>query len=128
MSKTPVVTVNMGNAMSAGLYILLAGHKRYTMPSAIAMLHSGNAVLGGTASQTLASAQSYKNQLDRIKNYVLDRTEIKARTLNNRKDDDWYFTAEEQLQHGIVDAVIDSIDQLIHKSAQAETADTIESE
>lgn len=45
MSKTPVVTVNMGNAMSAGLYILLAGHKRYAMPSSIAMLHSGSALL-----------------------------------------------------------------------------------
>lgn len=117
MSKTPVITVNMGNALSAGLYILLAGHKRFTMPSAIAMLHSGSAVLGGTAQATLASAQSYKNQLERIKSYVLERTEIKARTLNNRKDDDWYFTAQEQLQYGIVDGIVDDINSLISKSA-----------
>ena len=116
MSKTPVITINMGNAMSAGLYILLAGHKRYTMPSAIAMLHSGNAVLGGSAQATLASAQSYKNQLERIKNYVLERTEIKARTLSSRKDDDWYFSAEEQVQCGIVDAIVDSIDTIISKN------------
>ena len=113
MSKTPIITINMGNAMSAGLYILLAGHKRYALPNSIALLHSGAATLGGTASQTLASAKSYKNQLDRIKSYVLDRSQIKARTLNNRKDDDWYFTAEEQLQFGLVDEVVDSIDKII---------------
>ena len=128
MSKTPIVTVNMGNAMSAGLYILLAGHKRFALPSSIALLHSGAATLGGTASQTLASAQSYKNQLDRIKGYVLERTAIKTRTLNSRKDDDWYFTAEEQFQHGIVDEVISNIDQLINKTGRFDAADAAKPE
>lgn len=34
MSKTPIVTVNMGVATGAGLLVLMFGHKRYTMPNA----------------------------------------------------------------------------------------------
>lgn len=112
LSETPVTTINMGNAMSAGLYILLAGHKRYCLPHSIAMWHQGSSVLGGSAGQTLAAAQQYKSQLDRIKDYTLSRTKITPAQYKKRQEDDWYFDAKDQLKYGIVDAVVESMDKI----------------
>ena len=50
-SKTPIRTINMGVAMSAGLLILLAGHERYAMKYSTAMIHSGSGGAQGTYEQ-----------------------------------------------------------------------------
>jgi len=113
MSETPIITINMGNALSGGMCLLLAGQKRYCLPSATAMLHSGSAVFGGTASQVSSVTQYYKVQLERMKKFVMSRTTIDARTYNKRKDEDWYFTAEDQIKYGIVDEIANSICNVI---------------
>ena len=113
LSVTPIITVNMGEASSAGLYLLLSGDKRYCLPNATSVLHSGSATLGGTASQVNSSAQYYKDQLNRMKNFVLERTTIDARTYKKRQDEDWYLSAEDQLKLGVVDGIVDSLAYII---------------
>jgi ATP-dependent Clp protease protease subunit len=42
ISRTPIYTYNMGIAMSGGLLILLAGHKRFCLDCSRAMYHIGS--------------------------------------------------------------------------------------
>jgi ATP-dependent Clp protease protease subunit len=113
LSETPVITVNMGEASSAGLYILLSGEKRYCLPSATSVLHSGSAALQGTASQVDSSAQYYKAQLERMKNFVLSKTTIDPKLYKKKYDVDWYFNAEDCIKYGIVDEILTDLNSII---------------
>ena len=112
MSKTPIITVNMGSAMSAGVLLLLAGHKRYTLKHAQAMIHSGSGGMEGTFEQMEASQAFYKNQVARMREYLLERTKIDAKSFGRKKTKDWYLDADEQVKLGIVDEIIDSLDEV----------------
>lgn len=108
-SITPVYTINAGKAMSNGLTLLLAGHKRFTLPHAVAMYHSGSAGLEGTKEQ-LESAQRYIKNQDKIyEKWFLDKTNISTKLFNSKRKTDWYITAEEMKELGIVDEILKSV-------------------
>ncbi len=113
LSKTPIITVNMGNAFSAGLLLLSIGHKRYTLSKASAMVHSGSGGFNGTYEQTKAQMDLYNKIVKMMENYVLERTKIDQKTFNKHKKDDWYLTAEEQVEYGIVDAIVTDLSQIM---------------
>ena len=75
-SKTPVNTINMGVAMSAGLLILLAGHKRYAMKYSTAMIHQGSGGAQGTFSEMEEQQKNYRKLIDSMRDYILERTKI----------------------------------------------------
>lgn len=112
MSKTPVWTINYCNAMSAAAEILAAGHKRYSMPGCIVMVHSGSCSYGGTMEQA-ASTKKYVDALvKRANEEFLARTNISAKTLKNKGASDWYMDENEALKYGIIDEVITDLDIL----------------
>jgi ATP-dependent Clp protease protease subunit len=113
LSKTPIFTYNMGVAMSAGLLILLAGHKRFCLKNSTALAHSGSGGASGTYEQTEAQMKDYKRFVDTMRNYIIERTNIDAKTLNKYKSKEWYLYAEDQVKFGIVDEIIDDIDKIL---------------
>lgn len=113
ISKTPIITINMGVAMSAGLLILLAGHERYCINRSQAMIHSGSAGLQGTYEQIEESQKSYKKAVDEMRNYILERTKIDVKLFNKNKSKDWYLSAIEQVELGIVQRIITDINEIV---------------
>ena len=114
MSNTPVITVNIGMAYSGGALLLLAGHKRYALKYSKAMIHTGSTNgLCGTYEQTEAAQKFYKKQIDKMGEYILERTNIDERTFRKNRAKDWYMTEEEQVQYGIVDKTLESLDEII---------------
>ena len=113
LSKTPIYTYSMGETSSAALYILLAGQKRYALKDTTSVLHKGSAVFGGIANQIDSSVGWYKAQLSRLKDYVLNKTTLDARTYKKRQDDDWYLTTDEMLKYSFIDGVVDDIETII---------------
>lgn len=106
-------TINTGMAMSNGLSLLVAGHKRFTLPHATAMYHSGSASLQGTKEQVDMAGKYISNQDKVYEKWFIERTGITQRVMNKKRKLDWYMTAEEMLEHGIVDEIISSIDDII---------------
>ncbi len=113
LSKTPVWTVNMGVAMSAGLLILLAGHKRFCLKNSTALAHSGSGGASGTFEQTEAQMKDYKRFVDTMRNYIIERTNIDTKTLNKYKSKEWYLYSEDQIKYRVVDKIIDDIDEIL---------------
>ena len=113
ISETPVYGFNMGEASSAALLILLACSKRFCLKDSTACLHKGGGVFGGIASQIENSVAYYKNQLAKMKDYVLSHTTIDARTYKKKQDEDWFFDSDDQVKYGLVDKVVDNIDIII---------------
>lgn len=113
MSKTPVITVNMAEAYSGGALLLLAGHKRYAMPYAKAMLHTGSGGVSGTFEQTEQAQKNYKKQVDEMGVYILERSGMDEKLYKKNKSKDWYLDAKEQVSAGLVHAIVTDLDEII---------------
>lgn len=105
LSKTPIVTINMGIALSAGLLILLAGHERYCTPLSQALIHSGSGGTGGTYEQTEAQMHNYRTLVTMMKDYILSRTKIEPKLFAKKRASEWYLFAQQQVELGIVDGL-----------------------
>lgn len=113
ISKTPIYTYNMGVAMSGGLHILLAGEKRYALKDSEALIHQGSASNSGTAEQVQSIAKQYAKILKILDNNILNRTKITDKMLSKNKNKEWYILSNEQVELGIVDKIIDDIDEVL---------------
>lgn len=116
-SLTPVITINMGLAMSAGMLILVAGNKRYATRRSQALIHKGSGGMEGTFDQMEEFQKSYKKTVEEMKNYILSHTNIDPKLFNRNKGKDWYITDTEQVEYGIVQGIIGadiSMEDVLH--------------
>ena len=111
-SRIPIVTVAMGAAMSAAFLIFLAGKRRYAFKHSQLLIHSGSGQLTGTAEQIKEAQLNYNRQIENMKDYILARTTIDAKTFNKNKTKDWYLTADELVKYHIVDKLVESFDDI----------------
>lgn len=105
MSKTPVWTINIGAAYSGGFFTFIAGHKRFAYPLSSFLFHEGSTGTSGDAGKFRNFADFYKKELDNLKKVVLEYTDITEEDYEKHINDDWWFTAEEALEHGICDEI-----------------------
>jgi ATP-dependent Clp protease protease subunit len=113
LSKTPVWCINMGVAMSAGLLILLAGHKRYCLKNSTALAHSGSGGACGTFEQTEAQMKDYQRFVKTMRDYIIERTNIDTKTFNKYKNKEWYLYSEDQVKYHIVDKIVEDITEIL---------------
>lgn len=109
-----VVTLAMGLAGSMGQFLLCAGTpgKRFALPNAQILMHQGSAGLGGTA----ADVEIYAGQLDRLgklmSTLTAEHTGQPVETIVADGQRDRWFSAEEALAYGIIDGVVDKLDEV----------------
>lgn len=108
LSKTPIWTINIGKAYSAGLLIFIAGHKRIAYPNSSFLFHEGSIYTGGDAHKFQNQADFYKLQRKRTKNFILSNTKITEEIYNKYEKDDWWLFSEDALNYGIVDEVAET--------------------
>lgn len=113
ISETPVWTVNMGNALSGGCCIFLAGEKRFTMDGSWTMAHAGSGGLSGNYLETKEQSKVWDEQVKRMGEYIMSRTGIDEKTWKKYKNKDWYLNSEQQLEFGFATEKLESINQLI---------------
>lgn len=112
-SHIPIVTIGMGVAMSAGFLIFLSGVRRYAFKHCQMLVHSGSAAFQGTAEQIEEAQKNYKKQIDSMKEYILERTDIDEKTFNKNRNKDWYLTCDELEKYHITDKIITSFDEIL---------------
>lgn len=112
-SRTPVYTVNAGMCLSNGLTLLMAGHKRFALKHSTGMYHSGSARIEGIKEQVDAATKYIASQDKIYEKWFLDHCKIDQKLFNRKKKTDWYMTADEMLEYGIIDKIIDSLDEVI---------------
>ena len=106
--KSPIQTICMGQAASMGAILLAGGTvgKRFALPSSRVMIHQP---MGGVQGQTTDISIQAKEIL-RLKKLCIDYISEKS---GKSKDDvakdierDYYMTAEEAKEYGIVDHIV----------------------
>ena len=111
-SRIPIVTINMGMAMSSGFLIFLAGKRRYCFEKGSFLIHEGYLNLQGTSAQVDAAHKSYKKELDRMKEYVLKHTKIDSKLFSRNRDKDWYVEGQDIETYGIA-KIVHSFDEIV---------------
>jgi ATP-dependent Clp protease protease subunit len=102
MSKTPVITVALGKAMSMGLFIFLAGHIRITHRFTKFMWHEVSTGVEGPLQYLRHNLEETKNLQDQLDAYFLERTGQPEEFLDQKeKLLDWFMSAEEAVDIGI---------------------------
>lgn len=112
-SRIPIITIGMGVAMSAGFLIFLSGKKRFAFSHTSMLVHSGSAAFQGTAEQIEEAQKNYKKQIEQMKSYILENTNIDEKTFNKNRNKDWYLSSDELLKYGVIDEVITDITTII---------------
>ena len=113
ISKTPIWMINAGIAYSAAGLILMSGHKRFALPNSQCLIHTGSGQLGGTFDQTTEQMKNYKQMVEKMKNFIISHTNIDQKLFNKNKSKDWFITTDEQLELGIVDKIVNDLDEIL---------------
>jgi ATP-dependent Clp protease protease subunit len=113
MSKTPIHTINMGQALSAGALIFLSGHKRFVMPKSQILIHQGSiGGISGTTNQVLEMTDNLKKVETKLKEYIIEHSKIDEKLYKKKQKTEWYLSAEEALELGVADAIVSNIEEL----------------
>jgi len=110
--KSPITTICFGIAASMGAVLLAAGEKgkRFALPNAEIMLHQ---VAGGASGQaieieiTAKQIVKIKNKLNKI---ISKCTNKPLKKVEKDTDRDFYLSAEEAKEYGIIDEIIKTKD------------------
>lgn len=105
-SKTPVYTINLANAYSMGFLILLAGHKRFAMKNAKCLMHDGSNFVYNSGAKAQDQMEFNKRNEQRIKEYILSRSNITEEDYENKLRVEWYLFADEAKEKGFIDNII----------------------
>ena len=105
-----VVTVATGLAASMGQFLLASGAKgkRYATPHARILMHQPSGGIGGTESDIRIQAQLILHMKRVMAELTAEQTGQDVDTILEDNARDKWFTAQEALEYGFVDRVIDS--------------------
>jgi ATP-dependent Clp protease protease subunit len=115
-----VSTLAMGLAGSMGQFLLSAGTpgKRFSLPHAQILMHQGSAGFGGTA----ADVEIYAEQLARVGSTMLrliaEHTGQSLETVERDSQRDRWFNAEEARAYGLIDHILERVDDVRPASAR----------
>ena len=108
--KCPVATICFGLAASMGAVLLAAGEKgkRFALPNSEVLLHQVAGGVQGQASEIEITAKQIikiKNKLNQI---ISDHTGQNLEKVEKDTDRDFYLSAKDAKEYGIIDEVIQS--------------------
>ncbi len=110
--KSDVVTICVGLAASMGAFLLAAGTKgkRFALPHARIMIHQP---LGGTGRSQASDIAIEAREILRIRtqlNQILaDRSGQPLSKIEKDTDRDYFLSAQESKEYGLIDKVIESV-------------------
>ena len=107
-SKTKVIGICTGYAMSMGLGIYVACHERWAMPYTNFMYHELSSSASGRAEEIKRATQEYERLQKMYDNILTSRTSLSQKKLNSVKKsaNDWFFDAYEAKKYGLVHKII----------------------
>jgi ATP-dependent Clp protease protease subunit len=109
-----VATVGFGFAASMGQFLLTAGTKgkRYALPHARVMMHQPSAGIGGTAVDIAIQAENLEHIKRVMHELIAMHTGHTVEQVAADSDRDRWFTAHQALEYGMVDRIVESVDDV----------------
>lgn len=111
-SKTPVWTINISFAYSAGAELLAAGHKRFAFKGSQTMFHRGSCYFGGEQGVVESTKKHFDGIEKKLTDFLLSHTKIDAKAYKKKASFDIYMDEEEALKNAVVDEIVTDFDIL----------------
>lgn len=110
--KCPVSTICVGMAASMGAVLLASGAKgkRYATPNAEILIHQpliGGGGLSGQTTEIKIHADHMVRTREKLNKLLSDRTGQSLETIERDTERDNYMTAQQALEYGLIDAILD---------------------
>ena len=113
VSKTPVIGINVGYCASAAAYIFISCHQRKMNKHSYFIFHQGSlSNLSGEYKQIVASIEDYQAQVEELSTLIKERTFYTDEEIARNIIGEWYIHQEEAVEKGIVQSVINSIEEV----------------
>ena len=108
--KPPVATLCIGQAASMGSLLLCAGHKdmRFALTNARIMVHQPSGGFSGQASDIERHAEDIIKMKRRLNDVYVRHTGQEYDRIETTLDRDYFMTAEDAKEFGIIDDVIEN--------------------
>ena len=105
-----IVTYCVGQAASMSTLLLASGTKgkRYALPNSRVMMHQPTGGATGQTADIAIAAREIVRWRERMNELIASHTNKTAEEIAADSDRDFYLTAHEALEYGIVDQVIES--------------------
>ncbi len=106
--KPPVSTICVGIAMSMGALLLAGGAKgkRMALPNAKILIHQVSSGFQGQATDIEIQARETINMKRRMEEIFSEHTEQPLEKVSKDMERDYFMTAQEASEYGIIDTVI----------------------
>ena len=106
--KCDVSTICIGMAASMGAFLLSSGAKgkRYALPNAEVMIHQPSGGAQGQATEIKIVAEHILRTRSKLNNILAANTNQPLEVIERDTERDYYMSAEEAADYGIVDTVI----------------------
>ncbi len=106
--RPDVSTICVGMAASMATVLLAAGTKgkRYTLPNSTIHMHQALGGVQGQAADIVIAAREIARQQEIIKSIIVKHTGQDMEKITHDTDRDFYLSAQEALDYGIVDEIL----------------------
>ena len=110
--KCDVSTICMGLGASMGAFLLAAGAKgkRYALPNAAIMIHQPSGGARGQATEIQIVAENILRTRERLNRILAENTGKPIEVIAQDTERDNFMTAQEALEYGLIDKVLDKRD------------------
>lgn len=110
----PVRTVGTGwvGSIATHIYIAAERENRFCLPNTRFLIHQPSGGFGGDASDIFIQAREIVKTRERINQVIADRTGRSIDQVNADTDRDYWMSAEESIEYGLVGKIIQSADEL----------------
>ena len=107
--KCDVSTICMGMAASMGAFLLAAGAKgkRLSLPNSDIMIHQPSGGAKGQATDIMIHANYITKKKKLLNEILAERTGQSLETITRDTERDNFMTAQEALEYGLIDKIID---------------------
>ena len=111
-ATVPIKVKILGNALSMGMIIAMAGYNNPNVTKecygfSIGLIHAGSLKMEGEANVVRDTMEFNDKYSEMMKQYVLSHSKITEEEYEAHNSKQWYLTADEMLNYGIVDKVIE---------------------
>ena len=115
--KSDVVTICVGLAASMGSVLLAAGAKgkRYALPNSEVLIHQpliAGGGISGQATEIKIHADHMVKTREKLNKILSERTGQPIEKIEQDTERDNYMTAQEALDYGLIDGIMDSINDI----------------
>lgn len=106
--NSDVQTIAMGMAASMGSFLLAAGAKgkRFALPNAEIMIHQPLGGAQGQATEIEIAARHILKTRDRLNHILVERTGQPIEVIERDTDRDFFMSADEAKDYGLIDSIM----------------------